>query len=148
MVFRQSRMAKTIKKTVLNAGIYDLCHEGHLALLRRMRKIADWLIIVIHDDESCFAIKDKIPVQDLEHRIRNLEITGLVDEIIVTKSKDPAKEFEDVIKHNKNLVYMRGDDLVKDFPGQWILEKYKVPIKFLKYTKGISSTQLRKQLWQ
>lgn len=132
---------------VLNAGIYDLCHEGHLNLLRAMRKEADKLIIVIHDDISTFEIKDKIPVQTLEHRIRNLQITGLPDEIIPCYHTDPAFEFERVIKQRTNLTYMRGDDLVGEFPGKWMLDKYNIPIKYLPYTAGISSTQLKKQLW-
>ena len=131
---------------ILNAGIYDLLHKGHLNLLREMRKKADKLIIVIHDDISTFEIKDKIPVQTLEHRIRNLQITGLPDEIIPCFHADPAFEFERVCKKHNNLTYMRGDDLTDDFPGKWMLDRYQVPIKFLPYTKGASSTELRKHL--
>jgi cytidyltransferase-like protein len=135
-------------KIVLNAGIYDLCHAGHLSLLRKMRESCDKLVIVIHDDYSCFKIKDKFPVQELMHRIKNLSLTGLVDEIVITKNTDPAEEFKKILnKYKKHeVVYMRGDDLKKDFPGQWLLKKMGVKIKFLRYTRGISSTKIRDML--
>lgn len=140
-------------RVILNAGIYDLCHRGHLRLLHRMRAAAGAdgkLVVVIHDDKSTYLIKGKIPLQTLEHRIKNLEITGLVDEIIISYSTDPAKEFEAAIDaHDGHLItYMRGDDLQKQFPGQWKLEEIGVPIVFLPYTKGVSSTDLRKELEQ
>lgn len=131
-------------KIVFLAAIMDLLHKGHLNLLREMRKEGDKTIVILHDDLSCYQIKDKFPVQTLEHRKRNLKLTGLADEIMVCKSTDPHKEFLKVIKKygKHELLYMRGDDLKKDFPGQWLLEKHKVKIKFIGYTKGISSSKL------
>lgn len=38
--------------------------------------------------------------------------------------------------------YVRGDDM-KDFPSRDVVENL-MPIKFLPYTKGVSTTQLRK----
>jgi glycerol-3-phosphate cytidylyltransferase-like family protein len=113
-----------------------------------MKASGDKLVVIIHDDWSAFKIKDKIPIQDLKHRVNNLKITGLVDEIVTTDSVDPAGEFKRVIeKYQKhNLIYMRGDDLKENFPGQWFLEEYKVPIIFLPYTKGISSTKIKDML--
>lgn len=135
-------------KVVFNAGIYDLTHQGHVNLFKKMRAVGDRTIAVIHDDESCYAIKGKIPVQSLEHRVRNLEIIGLIDEVVVTRSTDPAEEFEAIINRYKDddLMYMRGDDLTDDFPGRWLLKKRRVPILFVPYTRGISSTKLRDQL--
>jgi glycerol-3-phosphate cytidylyltransferase len=138
----------TKKKIILNAGIYDLCHFGHLNLLRRMKDAGDRLVVVIHDDLSCFKIKDKFPVQTLAHRIRNLKLTGLVDEIVVTRNIDPYLEFNKIlIKYKKHeIIYMRGDDLKDNFPGQWLLKQRDIKIKFLPYTKGVSSTKIRDML--
>ena len=131
-------------KVVLLAAIMDLCHEGHLNLLKEMRATGRKVVVVLHDDKSCYQIKGKIPIQNLKQRIDNLRITGLVDWVIVTYSTDPHKEFAKVCKHN-DVIYMRGDDL-KDFPGKWILDKYSIPIIYKPYTKGISSTSIRKGL--
>jgi cytidyltransferase-like protein len=135
-------------KIVFNASIADLLHAGHLNLYRKMREQGDKVIVILHDDFSCYQIKDKFPVQTLEHRKRNLKMTGLADEIMVCKSTDPHKEFLKIIKKYKgqDLLYMRGDDLKKKFPGQWLLEENKIKIKFIPYTKGISSSKLRDEL--
>lgn len=137
------------KRVVINAGIYDLLHEGHMSLLRRMREKADILVIIVHDDASCFRIKDKVPIQDIDTRIKNLRITCIPDIILVTDRTDPAETFEKAVSmfRDQDVVYMRGDDLTDDFPGKWMLDDLGVPIEFLPYTQGISSSQIRKRLW-
>lgn len=133
-------------KIVFNAGIYDCTHHGHVELFEMMRELGDLVFAVIHDDESCYQIKGKIPIQSLQQRIHNLLITGLVDGILITKETDPAPEFERLAKRFDDLIYVRGDDLTDDFPGRWMLDKHKVPIVFKPYTKGISSTEIRDSL--
>lgn len=131
--------------TVFTAAIMDMCHAGHLNLLREMRKAGDKIIVVLHDDKSCFLIKDKIPVQSIQQRIENLRITGLVDEIYVTKNIDPSDQFAIIISKEKDLLFMRADDN-KNFPGKWLIDEKNIPIKYVKYTKGVSSTSLRQKL--
>jgi len=134
-------------KVVLTAAIMDMLHKGHLNLLREMRKSGDYVIVVLHDDKSCFLIKDKIPVQSIKQRVNNLKITGLVDKVLITKSTDPADQFKKVIKNYKDILFIRADDNI-DFPGKWILTCNNVPIKYVPYTKGISSTKIREKLCQ
>lgn len=132
------------------AGIWDGMHRGHLNLLRAIRDANDHVVVIIHDDLSCYKIKDKLPIQSLERRIANLQTTKLADEIIVTYDVDPWREFNDVIVRygSFNLRYMRGDDLTSNFPAQWLLEKMGTPIEYLPYTQDISSTLIAKELWK
>lgn len=123
-----------------------MLHKGHLNLLRKMRKEADTLIVLIHDDKSCYEIKDKFPVQDLQHRIKNLELTALPDHVFYTDSADPSEIFEKVVKNFGGNLYMRGDDLKEDFPGKKKLDELKIPIKFEPYTRGVSSSEMREKL--
>lgn len=143
------------KRSILNAGIYDLCHRGHIALLRRMREAAGpdgRLVVVLHDDRSCFEIKGKIPVQQFEHRMENLRIVGLTDLIVPCFTADPAEYFAEAVRKERELgyevTYMRGDDLTGDFPGRWKLDELGVPVQLLKYTEGVSSSLIRKELEQ
>jgi cytidyltransferase-like protein len=133
-----------MEKVVLTAAIMDLCHEGHLNLLKEMRKAGDKVIVILHDDQSCYNIKGKIPIQDIWQRVNNLEITGMVDEIKVTYDTDPAREFLQVIRKygRSNILFMRGDDN-PDFPGKHVIDKAEIPIKLIPYTNGVSSTKLR-----
>lgn len=130
----------------LNAMIGDCFHEGHQNLLRKMREQYPYVVVVIHDDISCYKIKGKFPIQSIERRVWQLENSGLVDRVIVSRETDPAKEFEMVINEYKDVAYFRGDDMKDNFPGKWMLDKYQIPINFIEYTKGVSSTQIRKDI--
>ena len=128
----------------LTAAIMDCFHQGHKNILEVMRANSEWVIVVIHDDLACYQIKDKIPVQTVEHRRRNILLTGLADEVLITRSVDPADVFAEVMKKHRNLVFMRGDDNL-DFPGKWILDQNDIPIKYIAYTSGVSSTEIREK---
>lgn len=136
-------------RVVFTAAIMDLCHEGHLNLLAKMRVAGDRTIVVLHDDASAYWIKGKIPIQDLAHRKNNLLITGLVDEIWTTTNSDPGSEFEKIIRRNRDyeLLFMRGDDN-PDFPGRKVIDRHKIRIELVPYTPSVSSTSLRDLLRQ
>ena len=82
-------------KVVFTAAIMDMCHRGHLNLLKQMRQRAGEgkVIVVLHDDKSCYQIKGKIPIQNIKQRQANLWITELVDDVYVTLNIDPADQF-------------------------------------------------------
>jgi glycerol-3-phosphate cytidylyltransferase-like family protein len=132
----------------LNASIADCYHQGHDNIFKTMRETGKKTIVILHDDLACYKIKRKFPIQELKHRIRNLKRSGLVDKVLVTHSTDPADMFAKVVKKYgaENIEYFRGDDLTKDFLGQWYLDKVGVKITFLPYTKGVSSTQIRDEI--
>lgn len=135
-------------KIALNASILDCLHQGHKNILETMRATGNKTIVVLHDDIACFKIKNKFPIQDLKHRIKNAKLSGLVDKVYVTHSTDPADAFKKIVKKYgaKNIEYFRGDDLTENFLGQWYLEQEGVKITFLPYTKGVSSTQIRDEI--
>lgn len=134
-------------KVVFTAAVMDLCHKGHLNLLKAMKKEGDKVVVVLHDDKSIYETKGKIPIQSLSQRIENLKITGLVDDIRVTYSHEPIKEFNQILEDYKSetLIFMRGNDW-KQFPGRSVLDANNITIKFVPYTKGVSSTKIRKKL--
>lgn len=137
-------------KVVFTAAIMDMCHQGHLNLLKKMRERAGELgkvIVILHDDKSCYQIKGKIPIQNIKQRRDNLWITELVDDVYTTLNTDPADQFERVFRTypEEELIFMRGDDN-PNFPGRHVIDKKKIPIEFIKYTPGTSSTMLRNQL--
>lgn len=135
-------------KIALNASIADLCHQGHLNLYSKMKGTGKKVIVILHDDNSCYRIKGKFPIQTLEHRMRNVGNCGYVDEVLATYSDDPAEMFEQVIQTYgaTEVEYYRGDDLRDDFLGKWLLDKYNIKINYLPYTKGVSSTQIREEI--
>lgn len=68
---------------VITYGTFDLLHNGHLQLLKRAKKLGDFLIVGVTAD-SFDQARGKINVQqNLSERIANIKATGLADQIIV-----------------------------------------------------------------
>ena len=128
-------------EVVFTIGIMDMCHAGHLNLLRKMRETGKKTIVILHTDASCYRIKGKIPIQHLDTRMKNLEITGLVDEIRVTDNDDPTVDMQAMLKEYPHCYFMRGDDNPK-YPGYQFIEAH-IPHEYISYTKGVSSSRLR-----
>lgn len=135
------------KRVVLTAAIMDMFHEGHVNLLKEMKKRGDTIIVVLHSDESCFRIKNKFPVQSLAKRVENLKNSGLVDHVLITDLDDPGAQFVAATYMYKtaNFLFMRGNDNY-DFPGRDTIEMLGIPIEIIPYTEGVSSTQIRGEL--
>ncbi len=136
-------------KLVMTAAVMDLLHEGHINLLQKMRGYGDMVLVVLHDGFTTFENKQKLPIENLEKRTRNLVDSGLVDIVKYTFEKEPNKAFLDIIERYGNkfddIKFVRGDDW-ENFPGRTILEAYNIPIFFEPYTKGSSSSKIRNEL--
>lgn len=130
-----------MEKVIFTIGIMDMCHKGHLNLLRKMRETGKKTVVVLHTDESCYRIKGKIPIQHIGTRLRNLQITGLVDEMLITDNDDPTPDMKKLLKKYPDIEFMRGDDN-PTYPGYKFIESY-IPHTYIKYTKDTSSSKLR-----
>ena len=121
---------------VLTCGVFDCLHEGHKNLLDEMMKLGE-VHVLLHDDYSTFKNKNRFPVQTYKHRKRNLLKYGVKK---VYKCTTPTPDFRKFVK--KNFLYVRGNDWI-NFPGKEMLDANKIPIKFLPYTEGISTSIIR-----
>jgi hypothetical protein len=113
-----------------------------------MKSISDNIVVCVHDDESIEKLKNLTPRehQDINQRIKN--IAKYTNDIHVIHSTDPSEVLQSVIdkKLNKNqMLYIRGDDM-PNFPGRDIVEQY-MNILFKPYKQGVSSTEIRKSLF-
>jgi|15BtaG_2_1085339.scaffolds.fasta_scaffold00999_10 cytidyltransferase-like protein len=119
----------------------DLFHVGHLNLFKQAREFGDLLIVGVHSDATVESYKRK-PVIEENYRYEIVKNCRLVDEIIENAPRMITKEFID--RHNIDVV-VHGDDPSPEFE-----EQHKVPLalgimKYVKYTKGISSTEIIKK---
>lgn len=131
----------------ITVGVFDMLHQGHIDLIKFMRKRASKTMAFVHDDFSTFDNKDKFPVQHIEHRLKNLQ--RFVDDIYTVRNSNPTSELMEIVnfyfQRGDKIVYIRGDDW-KDFPGKNFIDIKKIPIIYKKYTEGVSSTKIREQL--
>jgi cytidyltransferase-like protein len=132
-------------RLVFTAAVMDLFHEGHINLLKEMRKEGDLVLVVLHDGFTTFKNKGKLPIESLEKRTRNLIDSGLVDIVRYTFEEEPNETFKNIIKDYGDkfeLLFMRADDW-HNFPGKETIDNYHIEIKFVSYTKCVSSTKMK-----
>lgn len=74
-----------------------------------------------------------------------LNVKTVADEVFCVAGCDPSNFMTCIVNLNKNetALYVRGDDM-PNFPSRQVVENL-MPIKFLPYTEGISTTKLRRE---
>lgn len=121
---------------VITYGTFDLFHEGHRRLLERARALGDYLVVGVtteqYDDN-----RGKLNVrQSLMERIRSVEATGLVDEVIVEEYE--GQKISDIQRLGIDIFAIGSD-----WTGKFDYLRDYCEVVYLERTKGISSTQLR-----
>lgn len=90
---------------------------------------------------SIYQLKKRVPVDSTEQRMLNVKT--IADEVFCVAGCDPSNFVTCIVslEPGETAVYVRGDDM-PDFPSRKVVETL-MPIKFLPYTQGVSSTKLR-----
>ena len=127
-------------KRILTYGTYDLLHYGHIRLLKRAKAMGDYLVVAISTDEFN-AVKGKKAYHNYETRKEMLEAVRYVDLVIPENSWEQKR---DDVKDYKIDVVVMGSD----WEGS---EKFEClrdlcDVVYLDRTKGISTTQIKKEL--
>lgn len=125
-------------KTVITYGTYDLLHIGHINLLRRAKKLGDYLIVALSTDEFN-AIKCKKAYHSYEERKAILEAIKYVDLIIPEKNWEQKRE--DIIKYKVDIFVMGSD-----WEGKFDDLSDLCEVIYLPRTEGISTTKIKKDL--
>lgn len=123
---------------VITYGTFDLFHEGHRRLLERAKALGDYLIVGV-TTENYDDSRGKLNVrQSLMDRIRNVQDSGLADEIIIEEYE--GQKVQDIQKHGVDIFAIGSDWLGKfDYLNDYC------KVIYLDRTKGVSSTQLRNE---
>lgn len=123
-------------RKVITYGTYDLFHRGHYNLLKKAKELGDYLIVAVTSDAFDKA-RGKLNVHDsVVTRIKNVEKTGLADEIILEEYF--GQKIDDIKKYDIDI-FTVGSDWIGHFD---YLNEY-CKVVYLDRTKGISSTELR-----
>ena len=66
----------------LVAGVFDLCHAGHVLMLEEAKSQCDYLIVALHADPSLEHLDKKRPVMSVDERETILRGIKYVDEVV------------------------------------------------------------------
>jgi cytidyltransferase-like protein len=129
-------------KAVFIGGVWDLFHEGHVAILERAKALGTKLIVGVLTDDAAMAYKER-PIIPFESRRRVVESLKCVDRVIAQNSKDPAADLVEAGLRPHYLVHGDDWDLC---PGEIYVRKHGGKVVFLPYTTTISSTAIKKTI--
>ena len=125
-------------KRVITYGSFDLFHYGHIALLKRAKKLGDYLIVGLSSDEFN-ALKGKASFYNYEQRKMFLESCRYVDLVITENAWE--QKIGDIVKFEVDIFVM-GDDWVGKFD---FLQKY-CEVLYLPRTPEISTSEIKSRL--
>lgn len=128
-------------------GVFDLFHIGHLNILKKAKEQCEYLIVGVSTDELALSYKNKRTFIPFHERISIVESIKYVDKVVVQENMNKVKALE---RYKVDVMFV-GDD----WQGTAKWEEYErqfnllgVKIVYLPYTKGTSSTQLRKVIYK
>jgi len=76
------------KRVVMTFGTFDLFHPWHRFYLTEARKLWDYLITIVARDETVLRLKGKQPRERASLRIKHLQESDLVDDVILWSLTD------------------------------------------------------------
>jgi glycerol-3-phosphate cytidylyltransferase len=133
---------------VYTGGTFDLFHSGHVNFLSRISDLGA-VTVSLNTDEFILEYKGSLPICSYDERKLVLEnsiyVTNVVPNIGGADSKPSIEEV------NPNIIAIGTDWASKDYYKQmqftqdWLDEK-NIMLLYVPYTKGISSTEIKKRL--
>lgn len=136
------------QRVLYTGGTFDLLHYGHFNFLKKCKQISDRVVVSLNTDSFIRSYKSE-PVFSYEERRLALLHCQYVDDIIEnTFGADSKPAIMSVRPH----IIAIGDDWVnKDYYSQmrfsqeW-LDLNKIVLVYIPYTKGISSSEVKKRV--
>ena len=120
----------------------DLFHVGHLNLIRRAKAFGDYLIVGVHSDKDVASYK-RAPIINEKDRYEMVKSCKYVDEVL---RGAPLIITEDFLKKYKIDFVVHGDDVTDEIKKQHKVPLEKKKMKYISYTKGISTTEIIKKI--
>ena len=127
------------RNRVYTYGVYDLLHYGHIRMLKQAKALGKFLIVGIYTDKVAESFKRK-PIMTQRERFKNIDELGLADLIVYQNTFSPQKNADkhkaDIVAKGQGAGWERGKPI-----------ELSCKTKFLKYTRGISTSGLIKRVY-
>lgn len=137
-------------KIGITVGVFDLFHVGHLNLLERCKAMCEHLIVAVCQDDYVTQIKHKYPVYNATDRMRILGALKVVDEVIPVSIQETEDKMLLLKNHPFNVLFS-GDDWKgseRYLKTEKQFAELGAKIEYLPYTKGISTSQIKEQIFR
>ncbi|UVV55976.1 Gfo/Idh/MocA family oxidoreductase [Bacteroides fragilis] len=125
-------------KKVITYGTYDLFHQGHYNLLKRAKRLGDYLIVGVTTDNFDLERGKMNTCNNVMERIESVKATGLADQIVIEEYR--GQKIDDIQKYGIDIFAIGSD-----WKGYFDYLNEFCRVVYLPRTQGISSTQLREE---
>ncbi|MBQ8251079.1 MAG: adenylyltransferase/cytidyltransferase family protein [Alphaproteobacteria bacterium] len=127
------------KIVVYTSGTFDMLHANHLKMIEYARALGDILIVGVNTDELVASYKSQ-PIIPFEERIALVKALKYPDIVIPQKSLDHS----DKVKKLNFDIFVVGDDWTGKYD---YLEEHGVTVVYFPYGDGVSSSSLKKRIY-
>ena len=134
-------------KVGYTTGVFDLFHIGHLNLIRNAKELCEYLIVGVSTDECAYEYKRKKPIIPFSERFEILKAIRFVDQVVPQTTMNKM----DAWRNLKFNVLFHGDDwkntaLYENYENEF--KEIGVQVVYLPHTKGTSSTEVSKKIYE
>jgi len=136
-------------KKLYTGGTFDLFHSGHVNFLRQCSLLCDNVIVSLNTDEFIESYKGKPPIMSYQERESILSACKYVDKVVPNVGGSDSKPA--ILSVAPQILAVGDDWASKDyykqmkFTQEW-LDSQQIVLVYVPYTKGISTTELKKKL--
>ena len=74
-------------KVIIVSGYWNPIHIGHIAYLREAKKLGDYLIVIVNNDNQV-KLKGSVPFMNEKERVEIVKAIKYVDEVILSNDID------------------------------------------------------------
>lgn len=134
---------------VYTGGTFDLFHAGHARFLQRAASLGTSLVVALNTDEFITAFKGTAPVCSYDERAAVLEACRWVTGVVPNETGADSRPAIEAV--SPDLIVVGSDWATRDYHAQmgfdqgW-LDDRGIGLVFLPYTRGISSTEIKRRL--
>jgi glycerol-3-phosphate cytidylyltransferase len=133
---------------VYTGGTFDLIHSGHVNFLRRCAEIGT-VTVALNTDEFIASYKGKPPVMSYDERLEILSEFLSVTNIV--PNSNGADSRQTILDVAPDIIAIGSDWARKDYYkqmgfGQDWLDEHDISLMYIPYTKGISTTELKRRM--
>ncbi len=128
------------KTVVYTSGTFDMLHYNHLKMIEYARALGDILIVGVNTDELVASYKSQ-PIIPFEERLALMKAIKGPDIVIPQKSLDHTNK----VKKLHFDIFVVGDDWVGKYD---YLQEQGVDVVYFPYGDGISSSSLKKRIYE
>jgi len=129
---------KSNKKIVITSGFFNPLHVGHINLMRDAKKLGDFLIVIVNNDEQV-KLKGSCPFMPEKERVEIIKALEFVDDVFLAvdnfkdgKEVPISKSLGEVAqKYQGELIFAKGGDRdINHIPWQEkeVCEKFNIKV--------------------